>query len=42
MNQMLQLFYLYCQLVENLYMDWKAYWLKLLVRTNQMDEHLPF
>jgi len=41
MNDMLQLFTLYCQLVENLYMDWKAYWLKLLVR-EQTDEYLPF
>jgi len=41
-DEMLQWFTLYCQLVENLYMDWKNYWFKLFVRTNQMDEHLPF
>ena len=38
---MLDLFFLYCQFIENMYMDWKAFMVKELSR-NQVDEHLPF
>jgi len=40
-KEFIQSFFLYCQMLETMYMDWKNCWTRFLL-SEKLDEHLPF